>query len=136
VTAADRDVIAQAREVGPGLRAATGDRDRLAGWLLLELADRLERLGRPEERIVGLAERLTAAVGRIAQLEDDLRDALNRIHVLEDDTPQARQLQYEADQAAADLTESGYDRHGRDCQCPYCATDEDEGGASEFRWLP
>jgi hypothetical protein len=80
----------------------------------------------------------------LRELREDLRDALNRIHALEDrqpdyaleqDTPQARQLQYEADLAAADLAESGYDRHGRDCQCSHCATDEDwpeERGVSEY----
>jgi hypothetical protein len=40
----DLDNIARAREVGPALRASTGDRDRLAGWLLAELADLAERL--------------------------------------------------------------------------------------------
>jgi hypothetical protein len=74
----------------------------------------------------GLREDLGRAEERIRELEDDLRDALNRIHVLEDQTPQARQLQYEADLAAADLAESGYDRHGRGCQCSYCGVDEDE----------
>lgn len=64
------------------------------------------------EQIHELGERLDAAVARIRDLEGQ--------------TPQARQLQLEADLAAADLVESGYDRHGRDCQCSYCATDEDE----------
>ena len=41
----ERDLIARARELGPALRASTGDRDRLAGWLLKELADLAERLG-------------------------------------------------------------------------------------------
>ena len=40
----DRDLIKQAREVGPVLRARSGDTDRLAGWLLAELADLAERL--------------------------------------------------------------------------------------------
>jgi hypothetical protein len=70
-----------------------------------------------------------------ARLRGQLDDAVERIRVLEQQTPQARQLQLEADQAAADLAESGYDRHGRDCRCPYCATDEDwpeERGISEY----
>ena len=46
----------------------------------------------------------------IRELENDLRDAFERIRALEGQTPQARQLQLEADQAAADLAESGYDR--------------------------
>jgi len=44
LTETDRDVIARAREVGPALRASNNDRDRLAGWLLAELADLAERL--------------------------------------------------------------------------------------------
>lgn len=45
LTPADLDLIARARELGPSLRASSGDRDRLAGWLLKELADLAERLG-------------------------------------------------------------------------------------------
>jgi hypothetical protein len=37
-------LIARARELGPALRASSGDRDRLAGWLLAELADLAEQL--------------------------------------------------------------------------------------------
>lgn len=44
LTQQDLDNIARAREVGPALRASTSDRDRLAGWLLKELADLAERL--------------------------------------------------------------------------------------------
>ena len=98
----------------------------------------------------GLREDLGAAEERIRELAADLRDAFERIRALEGQTPQARQLQLEADLAAADLADSGYDRHGRDCQCSYCAADEpepeeydpgpevdDEGGMSEYRgWLP
>jgi hypothetical protein len=51
--------------------------------------------------IDGLREDLGRAEERIRELED-------RIGALEKDTPQARQLQYEADVAAADLAESGY----------------------------
>ena len=42
---ADRQLIAEARRVGPVLRAGSSDRDRLAGWLLDGLADLAERLG-------------------------------------------------------------------------------------------
>jgi hypothetical protein len=49
---------------------------------------------------------IDAAAG---QLRGQLADALERIRSLEAQTPQARQLQLEADQAAADLAESGYD---------------------------
>jgi hypothetical protein len=62
----------------------------------------------------------------VRELRGQLDNAMTRIHALEADTPQARQLQLEADLAAADLAESGYDRHGRDCQCPYCYNDPDE----------
>jgi hypothetical protein len=41
---ADRDLIAMARALGPALRAMSGEQDRLAGWLLKELADLAERL--------------------------------------------------------------------------------------------
>jgi hypothetical protein len=44
----------------------------------------------------------------IAGLREDLGRAEERIRELERDTPQARQLQYEADVAAADLADSGY----------------------------
>ena len=50
LTDADRWTIAKAREVGPALRAASSDRDRLAGWLLKELADIAERLGGGEDQ--------------------------------------------------------------------------------------
>lgn len=40
----DQHVIAEARRLGPGLRASTSDRDRLAGWLLAELVTLAERL--------------------------------------------------------------------------------------------
>jgi hypothetical protein len=65
----------------------------------------------------------------IRELRADLDNAHDRIRVLERQTPEARQLQYEADLAAVDLAESGYDdrpspigadRHGPSCQCPYC----------------
>ncbi len=65
----------------------------------------------------------------VRDLRAQLADALDRLRALEADTPQARQLQLEADQAAADLASSGYDRHGRDCQCPYCSTDDDPEAA-------
>ena len=45
LTDTDRDNIAEARRIGRLLRASSGDRDKLAGWLLAELADLAERLG-------------------------------------------------------------------------------------------
>jgi hypothetical protein len=72
-----------------------------------------EDLGRAEERIRGLEEQAAA---------------------LQRSTPEARQAQHEADVAAADLAESGYDergepfgadRHGPGCLCPYCPDEEE-----------
>jgi hypothetical protein len=90
--------------------------------------------------IAGLREDLRHAEERIRELEGDHFAALERIAALEKQTPQARQLQYEADLAAADLAESGYDpggygllvgagRHGRGCQCPYCYDEPDDDQA-------
>jgi hypothetical protein len=80
----------------------------------------------------------------IRELRAELGAALDRIADLEKQTPQARQLQYEADLAAADLAESGYrhdnygppvgaDRHGSGCQCPYCydEPEDDQAGVPE-----
>ena len=47
LTDTDRDIIAEARRIGPLLRASDGDDNRLAGWLLAELADLAERLDAP-----------------------------------------------------------------------------------------
>jgi hypothetical protein len=93
---------------------------------------------------------ITCLREEVDELRRQLDDALERIQSLEGQTPQARQLQLEADLAAADLAESGYDRHGRDCQCPYCYDEpeeeppvaeydpgpevDDEGGMSEYRY--
>jgi hypothetical protein len=96
---------------------------------------------------IGELERVTRDLRQdVRELRGALELAEQRISELEKHTPQAQQLQLEADLAAADLAESGYDRHGRDCQCSYCATDEpetdkydpgpevdDEGGMSEYR---
>ena len=69
-----------------------------------------------------------------AGLRDQLDDALERIRALEGQTPQARQLQLEADQAAADLAESGYDRedeHGTEFD------GDADAAVTEYRgWLP
>jgi hypothetical protein len=94
---------------------------------------------------------ITCLRAEIDELRRQFDEALGRIADLEKQTPQARQLQYEADVAAADLAESGYDRHGRGCQCPFCYHEpeeepptaeydpgpevDDEGGMSEYRYL-
>ena len=89
-----------------------------------DYAEKYHRHYDDESTVSGLRQDLGHAEERIRELENDLRDAFERIRALEGQTPRARQLQLEADLAAADLAESGYDRHGRDCQCSYCATDE------------
>ena len=55
----------------------------------------------------------------VRELRAHLGGALDRISALERATPEARRLQVEADLAAADLAESGYDWPGteRDPQC-------------------
>lgn len=59
---------------------------------------------------------------RITALQDELDDLRNRVYALErqvksleQQTPQARQLQHEADLAAADAHE--YETHGHNCDC-------------------
>jgi hypothetical protein len=61
---------------------------------------------------------------RIDILAEQIAALEKRVDSLEADTPQARQLRYEADLAVADARE--FDRHGDDCGCSYCATDDDE----------
>jgi hypothetical protein len=117
----------------------------------LDYAEKHHRHYDDESTARGLREDLSRAEERIRELEDGLRDVLGRITALEGQRPQARQLQLEADLAAADLAESGYDRHGRHCQCPYCLVEpeeeppaveydpgpefDDEGGMSEYRYI-
>jgi hypothetical protein len=93
----------------------------------------------------------------IRELRGQLDAAMNWRQALEHQTPQARQLRLEADLAAVDLAESGYDdrpppigtdRHGVSCQCPYCYDEpepddcddydpgpecDDQGGMTEYR---
>ena len=73
-----------------------------------DYAERHHRHYDDESRVSGLSEGLGHAEERIRELENDLRDAFERIRALEGQTPQAQRLQLEADQAAADLAESGY----------------------------
>jgi len=93
-----------------------------------DYAERHHRHYDDESTARGLREDLSAAEARLRELEDGLRDALGRIHALEDRQPDYAdpQLQLEADQAAADLAASGYDRHGSGCDCPYCGYDPEE----------
>jgi chromosome segregation ATPase len=79
-----------------------------------------------EREIEALRRELRDYRQALNEYESDLADARSRVRSLEQQTPQARQLQLEADQAAADLAESGYDRHGRDCRCSYCSCDPEE----------
>jgi hypothetical protein len=74
-----------------------------------EYAEKYHRhydLEREDERLQGA---LREWGEQLSMLRGELESALRRIHQLEQQTPQARQLQLEADQAAADLAESGYD---------------------------
>jgi hypothetical protein len=108
-----------------------------------DYAEKFHRHYDDESTARGLREDLGRAEGRLRELQDEidgalreeLTAALERIRVLEQQTPHARQLQYEADQAAADLAASGYDergepfgadRHGPGCLCPYCPPEEDD----------
>ena len=63
-----------------------------------------------EREIEALRRELSDYRHALNEYERELADARGRIRVLEGQTPQARQLQLEADLAAADLAESGYDR--------------------------
>jgi septal ring factor EnvC (AmiA/AmiB activator) len=65
-------------------------------------------LAATERDIRTLRQGLRDARNRIETLERELREATARLASLERDTPQARQAQYEADLAAADLAASGY----------------------------
>jgi predicted nucleic acid-binding Zn-ribbon protein len=94
---------------------------------------------RAHRRITAMQEEVDELRAEVAELRGELAGALERITALAKQTPSAEQLQLEADLAAADLAESGYDRdppagadrHGPGCQCPYCYDeDEDTGGPS------
>ncbi len=72
----------------------------------------------------------------VRELRGRLGTAERRIRELEVQTPQARQLQVEADLAAADLAESGYGWHEEEPEpAEYDPGPEadDEGGMSEYR---
>lgn len=95
-----------------------------------DYAEKYHRHYDDESTARGLRQDLAAAEERIRELQDDLRDALERIRALEGQTPQARQLQLEADLAAADLAESGHDR-----ECDPGPEVDDEDGMSEYRYI-
>ena len=81
------------------------------GTTMYRIAE-LERVTRElREELRGALERireLEAGAAMAEQEERDDLDVLNRIAALERSTPKARQAQYEADVAAADLAGSGY----------------------------
>lgn len=83
----DRQLVARAREVGPALRASSGDRDRLAGWLLAELADLAERLADAavlaDEDVKRLA-RIRVVLARFDWEHDDRQLALEAIERIVD----------------------------------------------------
>lgn len=70
---------------------------------------------------------IDATSGALADAVDRIEALEKRVKSLESDTPHARQMQHELDITLADNAAAGYadDYHGGDCQCPYCATDED-----------
>ena len=91
-------------------------------------ADEIHGAAEEHHRHYDTESELRELASLVAGLREDLSRAEDRIRGLEAQTPQARQLQLEADLAAADLAESGYDRwppegadrHGPGCQCPEC----------------
>jgi hypothetical protein len=68
--------------------------------------------------LAGDAERahscITHLQEELGELRAELADALGRIRQLEEQTPEAREAEYEADVALADLAESGYDAEERE----------------------
>jgi uncharacterized protein involved in exopolysaccharide biosynthesis len=58
--------------------------------------------------------RITHLQEELGELRAELADALGRIRQLEEQTPEAREAEYEADVALADLAESGYDAEERE----------------------
>lgn len=95
-------------------------------WDLNDVAEKHHRHYDDESTAEGLRGDVGRAEARIRELEDGLRGALERTRALETDTLQARQVQLEADLAAADAHE--FDRHGSGCDCSYCYYDSEEDG--------
>jgi hypothetical protein len=104
-------------------------------------ADQIHGVAGEHHRHYDTESELRALRSLVAGLREDLARAEERIRGLEAQTPQARQLQLEADLAAADLAASGYDRWppegagrpGPGCECPECPgpePDEHSHGAT------
>jgi hypothetical protein len=93
-------------------------------WDLDDVAEKHHRHYDDENTMQGLREDLGRAEEHIRDLEAKLDIAFDRIRALAADTPQARQLQLEADLAAADAHE--FDRHGSGCDCSYCGIGGEE----------
>jgi hypothetical protein len=93
---------------------------RLLGQVLAVLAETVRDRDDLSDQLAGVAEDRTEDAATITALAE-------RVKALEADTPQARQLQYEADVAAADAAE--YDRHGRGCGCSYCYDPKSKGAS-------
>jgi hypothetical protein len=84
LTEHDKSVIARAREVGPALRASTSDHDRLAGWLLAELADLAERLASEcgkHDATVAAFDEAASILANFDWERDDSQYALERIEM-------------------------------------------------------
>jgi chromosome segregation ATPase len=75
-------------------------------------------------RLAAAEERIELLRDRLARAQRDTRELEGRVKALERQTPQARQLEYEADVAMADA--AGYDHHGSRCNCSYCYVPPEE----------
>lgn len=113
----------------------------------LDYAEKHHRHYDDESTARGLREDLGGAEARIRELEDGLADALARIRQLEQQTPQARQLEHEADLAAADRDDDEpedepEDEPWRSTLADYAVAsgaaeyDDGEPGASPFEAVP
>jgi hypothetical protein len=74
----DKELIDKARAVGVELRACPGDRDRLAGWLLKELADECGKL----TVTVAAFDEVASILADFDWEHDDRQYALERIEMI------------------------------------------------------
>jgi hypothetical protein len=77
LTESDLALIARARQAGPALRAQPSDRERLAGWLLAELASLAERLTCDED--AQRLDRIRVVLAKFDWERDDRQLALEEI---------------------------------------------------------
>jgi hypothetical protein len=105
--------------------------DRAAGLLIFYMRRTWEAAGMDWDgdnsaEMESLADALVSDV--IHRIGNDLHERISalekRLDALEGQTPARLQAERELAETLAD--NAGWDYHGRDCNCPYCATDEDE----------